>query len=517
VGLLLAAERITKRYAVNDVVANDGAILHVEAGTIHAVVGENGAGKSTLMHVIAGAIAQDAGTVTVNGNVLPPGDPVASLRSGVVMSFQHPRLARSLTVLDNLILGREPVGRLGRLDRERATTEIRAVAPSLTPAMLDRAVFTLSSGQTRLISIVAALLRLPAGHGGLLILDEPTEACTPGEVVEIYDLMRGVAAGGHGVIFITHKLREVGEVADSVTVLRHGRTVAERSGLLRPKTIAKLMSPGPESVTIDWDRSLTHIGEKQSAAPSAALELRQVTAIDRGHTRLDGVSFSVGPGEIVGLVGVRQNGVEAMEDLLAGSLHPVHGTVAIGGRVVARVYPGYLRHPGVRYVPTARLVRGASIHSSVAENMIALKRRALRRRGVLSAERVLSFAGETASQFGIECRPKSSLATLSGGTIQKVILSRELEGLPPVAVVCEPGWGLDVRSREAVFATIRRAAEQGTAVVLLSTDIDEVLRLATRIGVFYGGRLIAMRATDEITRPELGRLTAGVVAGDGDA
>jgi simple sugar transport system ATP-binding protein len=237
--------------------------------------------------------------------------------------------------------------------------------------------------------------------------------------------------------------------------------------------------------------------------------VHELLLVKDGRALLDRVSFDVRPGEIVGLTGVRQNGIEAMEEVLGGITRPSGGSVKLAEESLLNLTPRMLRRRGIGYVPTDRLLRGASLHSSVAENLIVLERNQLQRAGIFLPDRIAEYGRRLTGDFGIDGVLQSPLRHLSGGNIQKVILSRELAGDPRLLVVCEPGWGLDIRSRELIFGRIRDAAESGAAVVVISTDADEVLDLADRVGVLFAGRLTGPFPSATLSRESVGRLMAG--------
>ena len=531
---LLEVRGVSKRFDANGVQAVSGADLTVPAHQIHAVIGENGAGKSTLVQIIAGVVAADTGLVTVDGVVLANGDPADARRAGVVMSYQHPRLDRGLTVLENLFLGEEP-RRFGLFfDAHAARARVRSVAPDFPERLLSRTLGTLSTGQVRMVSLVAALLRLPRERAGVLILDEPTEATTPAEAERVFEVIRRSADAGHAVVFISHKLPEVERVAEAATVLRDGRTVASWTDRINVARLASAMvgdaepaaggatdgrSAGeadaggpvdrPEAGTaLDDPRPRTI--DRPGAAPRLVIEHLTVRSGER--YLLDDVSLTVKAGEIVGLTGIRENGIEAMEALLAGRLQPQAGRFEVLEHDARGLSAERLRRLGMRYVPTDRLLRGASVESSVSDNLIALKRRQLQRSGMLDAGEVAAFASRLHSRFEIEGSLHVPLWQLSGGNIQKVILSRELEGDPALLVVCEPSWGLDFRSRARIIERIRASARDGAAVVIITTDVDEVLDLSARIVVLFDARVAAVYDRNEASRDLVARAMAGANA-----
>lgn len=506
--VLLAATGIVKQFEENGVVANDQANLQVTGGTIHAVVGENGAGKSTLMHIIAGTVQPDAGRMTIRGESVRFRSPADALTAGIVISFQHPRLVPSLTVWENLVLGAEPRTRAGTINRREAKRRIKNRSFGISGIDLNARSDRLSSGQVRLVSLMAAMLRLPSERPGILILDEPTAACGPKETEEIVAAMRAAAQAGHGVIYITHKISDVTGVADTVTIMKAGACIADLPRPFTADAIARLML-GSEAVATSGTRSATHATNPALATSVPAFTARGITLREGNRTLLDDVSFSVRAGEILGLTGIRQSGIEAIEEVLGGMGRPSAGKIAFNGRDLTGLSAHALRRCGVGYVPTDRLLRGASMESSVAENLIVLERKQLQRAGVFLPARVHRYGRRLTEEFEIDAVLHTPLNRLSGGNIQKVILGRELAEHLRLLIICEPSWGLDIRSRELIVARIRAAADAGAAVILISTDMDEALDFADSVGAFYGGRLSEVVPVAETSRQTLGRLVFG--------
>lgn len=511
-GALLSAEKISKTFTENGVVANDRASLRVESGRVHAVVGENGAGKSTLMHIIAGAIAPDAGRIVLRGREVAFAGSGEALDAGIVISFQHPRLVETLTVWENLVLGAEPVTRFGILERRMSRREILRKTGGAYGLDLNDRLNRLSSGQARLVSLLAAILRLPDDKPGILILDEPTAACSPHEAEQITAAMCETARAGHGVIFITHKLDELDSVADCVTVMRDGRDIACLDAPFSTSVIATHIFAGADAAVQPPEPAGAGItgGQGETVFGVSGVTLRDDDAI-----LLSDVSFTCKAGEILGLTGSRQSGIEAIEEVLGGIRRPDEGSVSLNGVELTGLSSHRLRKSGVGYVPTDRLLRGASLGASVAENLIVLERKQLQRAGVFVQSAVQDYGERIARQFDIDGTLHGPLNRLSGGNIQKVILGRELALNPKLLVICEPGWGLDVRSQVLIVERIRAAAADGAAVVVISTDMDEVLELADSIGAFYGGRLSPIVKSSAISRDELGKLVFGSPAAEG--
>ena len=515
--MLLAATGIVKKFAENGVVANDHADLHVAGGSIHAIVGENGAGKSTLMHIIAGSVPPDAGRMILRGELVAFRSPADALAAGIVISFQHPRLVRSLTVWENLVLGTEPTTPMGTISRRAAKRRITERSFGISGINLDARVDQLSSGQVRLVSLMTAMLRLPTDRPGILILDEPTAACGPNETDEIVAAMRATAAAGHGVISVTHKIAEVTGVADTVTVMKAGACIANLPRPFTADEIARLMlgsGAGGRDVVASSTATAGAPAVRRPPTPSTpavtpTFAVRGVTLREGNRIALDNVTFNVRAGEILGLTGIRQSGIEAIEEVLGGMRRPSAGTITFNGRDLTGLSPHALRRRGVGYVPTDRLLRGASMESSVAENLIVLERKQLQRAGVFLPTKVNRYGRRLTEEFEIDAILHMPLNRLSGGNIQKVILGRELAEHLRLLIICEPSWGLDIRSRELIATRIRSAADAGAAIVLISTDMDEVLEFADTVGAFYGGRLSEIVPVAGTNRQELGRLVFG--------
>jgi general nucleoside transport system ATP-binding protein len=484
---------IVKRY--DDVVANHGVAFEVHAGEVHALLGENGAGKTTLMNILYGLTKPDAGEIEVDGRPVSPRRPADAIALGVGMVHQHPLLVGRLSVADNMRLG-------GVGDGTPEGTRV-ALAPITRALPVDvdprQRVEELPLSLRQRLEIIRCLAR----GVRLLILDEPTAVLTPTEVQQLFVELRRLVAGDRGVVFITHKLAEVTEIADRVTVLRAGRNVA---------TVAADEVDTAELARLMVGRPLTGLptgGGRERGKPR--LELDGCTVSDRfGHRQLDGVSLTVHDGEIVCLAGVEGNGQRPLAELLFGLRHPTAGAVRLHGRPLPLVADWPRAGIRVARIPEDRRHYGLVLDAPLWRNLLSgpmappqpllLRRRAL-----------LAWAREVLADYGVTPNdPNALTATLSGGNQQKLVLARELAGRPEVLVAVNPTRGLDVGAQLDIYRRLQQLARAGMAVLLISTDLDEVERLADWVGVLDRGRLHGPFRRDQTSRDQLGRLMVGM-------
>ncbi|MGF1663019.1 MAG: ABC transporter ATP-binding protein [Kineosporiaceae bacterium] len=501
----LELQGITKRFGA--LTANDRIDLTVEPGEVHCLLGENGAGKSTLMNVLFGLLRPDEGRILLDGAERRFTSPREAMRSGIGMVHQHFMLVPVFTVAENVALGDEPVRGMravsgGVLDGAAAAARVREVSArfgfDLDP---DAVVGDLPVGVQQRVEIVKALVH----DVGVLILDEPTAVLTPQETDELLRIMRDLAAAGTAVVFITHKLREVAAVADRITVLRRGRVVGTALPPVDTAELATLMVGREVVLTVDK-------GEASPAGERLRIDGLRVVD-DRGAVAVDGVSLGVRGGEILAVAGVQGNGQTELTQALLGLL-PAEGSVTVDGEeVLGRPIRDVLR-AGVGYIPEDRSADGIVGSFSVAENLVldlhdtppfgsgvAYRPGEVRRN---AEHRVEEFDIRTS---GVDL-PASSL---SGGNQQKVVLARELSRPLKVLVASQPTRGLDVGSIEFVHRRLVRERDQGAAVLIVSTELDEVLALADRIVVMYGGRVVGV-VPGGTSREVLGLMMAGVDA-----
>ena len=493
---------VTKRFP--GVVANDGVDFEAAAGEVHALLGENGAGKSTLSNILTGLYRPDAGEILIDGERVEFESPRDALDAGICMVHQHFRLVEPFTVAENVILGdHRGEGRTFLVRPRRIERRVAELGERYGIAVDPRArIWQLSLGEQQRVEILKALYR----EARILILDEPTAVLTPHEADSLFETIRAMAAEGRTVIFISHKLHEVKAVADRVTVLRAGKTVATVSTEdATPHSLAELMV-GRE---LDLARRHQRVGEP--GAP--VLELEDVWAQgDRGEEAVRGVTLTVRAGEIVAVAGVAGNGQRELAETVTGMRARSRGTVRIGGSVLRGGDPREAIRAGIAHVPEDRMHTGVASGLSVASNTVLKSYRGgrLGRGPLLSPGAVRDQGAALIEEYDVRgATPGSPARQLSGGNLQKVVLGREFSGSPVALLASSPTRGLDVSAIETVHRYLREASAGGMAILLLSEDLEEILALADRIAVIYEGALVGELDGATATLEELGLLIAG--------
>jgi general nucleoside transport system ATP-binding protein len=493
---------ITKRFP--GAVANDGVDFEAAEGEVHALLGENGAGKSTLSNILTGLYRPDEGEIRLYGEAVEFRSPRDALDAGICMVHQQFRLVPTFTVAENIILGdHRDEGRRFFLQPRAVERRVAELGERYELAVDPRArIWQLSVGEQQRVEILKALYR----EARILILDEPTAVLTPQEAESLFGTMRAMAAEGRTVIFISHKLHEVMAVADRVTVLRAGKTVATVDiAEATPHSLAALM------VGRDIDTARRSGRPHDLGRP--VLELDDLWAeADRGGDAVRGVSLAVHAGEIVAVAGVAGNGQRELAETVTGLRAPTQGAVVVAGRALRGGDPRDAIRAGVAHVPEDRLHTGVAPSLGIGSNVVlkSYRERPLGRGPFLRNGAVRARAVSLMERFDVKAAgPDVPARQLSGGNLQKVVLGREFSSDPRVLVAASPTRGLDVAATEAVHRYLREGAAAGMGILLIGEDLDEILVLADRIVVMYEGRLVGELDGADATAEEVGLLMAG--------
>jgi ABC-type uncharacterized transport system ATPase subunit len=506
--LALEMRGITKRYP--GVLANDHVDLEVRRGEIHALLGENGAGKTTLMNILYGLATPDEGTIRLQGKEVTIRSPSDAIAQGISMVHQHFMLVPVLTVAENILLGEEPMSNPIFLDRKGAHTRIRELGrffgAEIDP---DMRVGSLSVGWQQRVEILKALYR----NADVLVLDEPTAVLTPQETTEIFTVLRRLTAEGTSIIFISHKLYEVVEIADRITVIRRGKVVGQRlPSETNEDDLAELMVGREVQLTVDR-------GESHPTTPTLTIEGLQAKD-DRGHEVVHRVSLEVRAGEIFGIAGVAGNGQDELVESLIGLRKPSAGSVHLAGRNVTGTGSREMHALGVGFVPADRQRYGLVLSFPLTDNAVLTDyyHPPYSSGLVRKDEAIRRHADEVIAEFDVRT-PSATVraSTLSGGNQQKIIVGREFDRDLVLLVLDQPTRGLDVGSIEFIHRQAIAKRNAGTAILLVSAELDEVLELSDRIGVMYRGRIVAVLDGRTATREEVGLLmaTGGRARGEG--
>jgi general nucleoside transport system ATP-binding protein len=497
--VVLRLEGITKRFG--PLVANDAIGFELRRGEVVALLGENGAGKTTLMNILFGHYTADAGTVEAFGRKLPPGQPRAALAAGICMVHQHFTLADNMSVLENIVLGTEPLWR-PRSARSAARARVRAIAGRFGFEVHPEApVGSLSVGERQRVEILKALYR----DARILILDEPTAVLTPQETEALFRTLRLMVGQGLSVVFISHKLGEVMAIAERVLVLRHGRLVGSvAAGETDRAALARMM--------VGEDVATPAVPAVAEGPVLLALEAAEVP--DRGSTPgLRGVDLALRSGRITGLAGVSGNGQGALADVIAGLARPAAGRLVIGGRAIGAGWsPRAAVAAGIARVPEDRHRTGTIAAMSLTENAVleGYRRPGFSRFGWMDWRAAEAFARRIIADYDVRCPgPEARIGLLSGGNMQKLILGRVLAAEPRIVLANQPTRGLDVGAVAYVHGQLLAGRARGAAVLLISEDLDEIQALADVVHVISAGRLSPAFPRGTKTQGELGAWMAG--------
>jgi general nucleoside transport system ATP-binding protein len=494
--------------AFGPVQANKDISIRVMPGTIHGIIGENGAGKSTLMSILYGFYKADAGEIFIRGQRTEIPDSQAAIRAGIGMVFQHFKLVQNFTVLENVVLGAED-GRLLRPSLAKARTLLQQLSDdyelSVDP---DALIEDIGVGMQQRVEILKALYR----QAEILILDEPTGVLTPSEADHLFRILKGLKAQGKTIILITHKLREIMEVTDTVSVMRRGEmTATVRTADTNPEQLAELMV---------GRRVLLRVDKKPARPGKTVLEIEGLRVIDdHGVERLKGIDLTVRAGEIVGVAGVAGNGQSELLELLGGYTHGT-GTVRINGEPIdlsGRHSDGRTRRArGIAHVPEDRQREGLIMDFAAWENMVFGYHDDPRwKYGLLmDNDGIRREAAAKMERFDVRPpNPMLAAKNFSGGNQQKIVLAREIERSPELLLVGQPTRGVDIGAIEFIHQRIIELRDAGKAILLVSVELDEIMSMSDRIAVMFDGRIVGERDPATTNQRELGLLMAGITDG----
>ncbi|MDZ5621553.1 ABC transporter ATP-binding protein [Nocardioides bizhenqiangii] len=496
----LEIKGLTKKFG--SFTANDRIDLVVEPGEIHCLLGENGAGKSTLMNMLYGLLTPTEGEILLDGKPVSFDGPGDALAAGVGMVHQHFMLVPVFTVTENVMLGHEQTYGPGVLNRRAARKQVQDLSDRyrlhVNP---DALIEDIPVGVQQRVEIIKAL----ASHAKILILDEPTAVLTPQEIDELMAIMRELKAQGTSIIFITHKLREVKAIGDRISVIRRGKVVGTAEPSASEAELAEMMV----------GRSVSLVVDKEPATPGApVLKADGITVIDpRGHVVVKDVSFEARAGEVLGIAGVQGNGQTELIKSLLGLVRPDAGRIELDGKDISRHGPRQSLEDGIGYIPEDRSHDGFVGAFSVRENLVLDLYRSdeFSKGPALRLDTIAANAKHRIDEFDIRTESaESPVASLSGGNQQKVVVAREFSRPLKVLIASQPTRGVDVGSIEFIHKRIISERDKGTAVVIVSTELEEIYALADRIAVMYDGRIVAT-VTPDIPREQLGLLMAGAV------
>ncbi len=499
--------------------ANRKASLEVLPGEIHALVGENGAGKSTLMKILGGLQKPDAGTMEIDGRNVTGWNTNDAIKAGIGVVHQHFMLVPTLTVAENIVLGMEPVSR-GKIDYAKAVSDVKALSVETGLEVSPEAtVADLSVGEAQRVEILKTLFR----GAKILVLDEPTAVLSPPEVKELWTVLRKLRDAGGTIVLITHRLDEVIEISDTITVMRAGETVDRlKTSETTPALIARAMV-GREVTLSSPDHASAvgaHVedgpdGSESTFHPSddmtSAIRVNELVVMgSRGVRAVDGVTFSIRPGEILGIAGVEGNGQTELVEALAGLRSVESGLIRMSGHDVTSRNVSGRRDAGLSHIPEDRHRRGLILDYTIADNLLLGLQDPFAHRGLLDGKRIAENAKTQIEAFDV--RPPAAdlpARNLSGGNQQKVVIAREMGRNFTVLLASQPTRGVDVGAIEFIHSRLRAARAAGKAILLISAELKEVLALSDRVAVMYRGKMTKLMRASDVTEESLGEYMMG--------
>ncbi|WP_066364898.1 ABC transporter ATP-binding protein [Neobacillus fumarioli] len=494
-------EMLNIRKEFGNFVANDNITLQVRKGEIHALLGENGAGKSTLMNVLFGLYQPEQGEIRVNGKPVKISNPNIANDLGIGMVHQHFMLVEKFTVTENIILGRE-ITSGGRINLKKAEQAVREISERYGLAVDPQAkISDISVGMQQRVEILKTLYR----GAEILIFDEPTAVLTPQEIEELMQILKTLIQEGKSIILITHKLREIMEVADRCTVIRKGKGIGTVNvSETNPNELASLMV----------GREVVFKTEKRKADPKQpVLEVKDLVVKDsRGVTAVNGLNLTIRSGEIVGIAGVDGNGQSEFIEAITGLRKATSGSIKVNGKELTGLTPRKITESGVGHIPQDRHKHGLVLNYPIGENMVlqTYYKKPFSKNGILNFKEIYSKAKKLIAEYDVRTPSEYTLArALSGGNQQKAIIGREVDRDPDLLIAAQPTRGLDVGAIEFIHKRLIEQRDRGKAVLLVSFELDEIMNVSDRIAVIYEGKIVAIVDPKETNEQELGLLMAG--------
>ena len=499
---ILVMKGIRKVYP-NGIVANENVDFSVKEGEIHSLMGENGAGKSTLMKMLFGIETPDDGEIFLKGEKVSIPSPTVAIEKGIGMVHQHFMLVPSLTVAENMVLGMEPKKGLS-IDFEKAVKMTEEVSKKYNLKVDPRAkVEDLTVGTKQKIEILKALIR----GAKILILDEPTAVLTPQETKELFEELIGLKNNGHTIIFISHKLKEIKQICNRITIMRNGRSVGTYDVKdVTQEDISRLMVGRDVVIKVN----------KTKANPKESIvDVKNVTCLDdSGKKLLNDISLSIRKGEILGIAGVEGNGQGELVELITGLKKISHGDIIIDNKSIKNLDIKNIRKIGTSHIPEDRMILGAAAAASIQDNLISerIDSKELKKGFLLNMKKIKEMAKELVADYKVKCdSPEQGVGMLSGGNIQKVVVAREFSSNPKFLVADQPTRGIDIGAATFIRNRLVELRDNGVGILLVSADLNEVMELSDSLIVMYGGEITAyFKDTSEITEEELGLYMLGL-------
>lgn len=497
---IVEMDNITKVFP--NVKAIDHGRFDLREGEIHSLIGENGAGKSTMMKILYGLYTPEEGTITVNGKVLKNHTPHQAIELGIGMVHQEFMLVKELTVLENIILGFEPKLRGGRIDFEKSKSLIKHYIDTYgMDVQHNKRVQNIPVGEAQRVEIIKALYR----GAQILILDEPTAVLTPQEAIKLFEILKKMKEDGKTIVFISHRLKEIMEISDRVTVMRQGKYVG---------TVNKCDTSIPELAKLMVGREVfLNIQTTSCASKEKVLEVKDIYVPgEREHSKIRGVSFDIYKGEVLGVAGVDGNGQNELAEAIAGLRKIEKGQVLLKGKNIENLSPKKVRKAGLSHIPEDRNKRGLNKEFSIKDNLIPLRlfNNPFSKGIAVQDDKVKDYSDKLIKEFDI--RPPNGeikSGSLSGGNAQKIVVAREVDIGADLLIASQPTRGVDIGSIESIRTIIDGVKRQGTSVLLISADLDEVMSLSDRIIVMYEGKITGMLKREEVDEFKLGLLMTG--------